>query len=89
MLNDGGTRDGRGNLIWKLRIPLKIKVFCWLVLKKRTPTVDILSKRGWTGDLACALCGVFDESVDHLFTQCVFTKFIMVFGLDDVQPEDL
>lgn len=45
--------------------------------------------KGWTENTACALCGVYDESVDHLFTQCVLIKFIMVSGLDDVQPEDL
>ncbi|OAY83301.1 putative ribonuclease H protein [Ananas comosus] len=74
MLNDRGTRDGRGSLIWRLRIPLKIKVFCWLVLKKRTLTAVNLSLTGWPGSTTCALCGVHEESVDHLFTQCVFTS---------------
>ncbi|XP_020102988.1 uncharacterized protein LOC109720350 [Ananas comosus] len=61
MLSDGGTRDGHTNLIWKLRIPLKVKVLCWLVLKKRLLTTDNFVKRGWTGDTACVLCRAYEE----------------------------
>nr|CAD1834921.1 unnamed protein product [Ananas comosus var. bracteatus] len=89
MLNDEGTRDVRGSLIWRFRIPLKIKVFCWLVLKKRTLTAVNLSKTGWTRSTACVLCRTSDESVDHLFTQCVFIKYIMVAGLEEVQSGEL
>ncbi|OAY68402.1 putative ribonuclease H protein, partial [Ananas comosus] len=45
-LSDGGTRDARAIKLWRLRIPLKMKVFCWLVLKKMLLTVDNLLKRG-------------------------------------------
>ncbi|XP_020112154.1 uncharacterized protein LOC109726772 [Ananas comosus] len=88
-LTDGGTRDPGLNLIWKLYIPLKVKVFCWLTLKKRLPTTDLLVKRGWVGNVHCVLCGADAESVDHLFTKCVFTKFIIVTGVDDIQARDL
>ncbi|OAY70654.1 hypothetical protein ACMD2_25377 [Ananas comosus] len=57
MLNNGGTRDYRTCDIWRLRIPLKVKVFCWLVLTKKIPTIDNLLKRGWTGNTSCVLCG--------------------------------
>lgn len=89
MLSDEGTRDGQANMIWRLRIPLKVKVFCWLVLKKRPLTADNLIKRGWTGDTACMMCRTYDESADYLFTQCVFIKYIMVLGLEDVQAGEL
>uniref|UniRef100_A0A6V7QSX2 Reverse transcriptase zinc-binding domain-containing protein n=1 Tax=Ananas comosus var. bracteatus TaxID=296719 RepID=A0A6V7QSX2_ANACO len=52
-------------------------------------TIDNLVKRGWTGDTVCVLCQVHDKSVDHLFTQCVFTKYIMLMGLEDVYAEEL
>ncbi|XP_020097024.1 uncharacterized protein LOC109716088 [Ananas comosus] len=45
-LSDGGTRDGHASKIWKLQIPLKVKVFCWLVLKKKPLTADNLVKKG-------------------------------------------
>ncbi|XP_020109325.1 uncharacterized protein LOC109724810 [Ananas comosus] len=88
-LTDGGTRDPGLNEIWGLHIPLKVKVFCWLALKKRLPTTDLLAKRGWVGNTVCVLCGVEDESVDHLFTRCVFTKFIIVMEVTGIQVTDL
>ncbi|OAY84833.1 hypothetical protein ACMD2_23389 [Ananas comosus] len=46
-LTDGGARDARCSKIWNLKVPLKVKVFSWLVLKKRVLTRDILCKRRW------------------------------------------
>nr|CAD1817778.1 unnamed protein product [Ananas comosus var. bracteatus] len=89
MLSDGGTRNARANDIWRLRIPLKVKVFYWLVLKKKILTMDNLVKRGWTGNTSCVLCGSEIETIDHLFTQCVFFRFLMVKSLEDVQSGDL
>nr|CAD1842723.1 unnamed protein product [Ananas comosus var. bracteatus] len=88
-LTDGGTRDLSLNMIWNLRIPLKVKVFCRLALKKRLPTTDLLVKRRWVGNVVCVLCGAEEESVDYLFTRCVFTKFIIVAGVNDIQASDL
>lgn len=88
-LSDGATRDRRSSKIWKLRVPLKVKVFCWLVLRKRLLTADNLVKRGWVGDTACVLCGTDEETMDHLFTQCVFTRFLILMGVEDVQNRDL
>lgn len=50
---------------------------------------DNLVKRGWTRDTDCVLCGVHIETMNHLFTQCVFIKFIMVIGEDGVQESQL
>nr|CAD1841608.1 unnamed protein product [Ananas comosus var. bracteatus] len=89
MLNNGGTRDYRTFDIWRLRIPLKVKVFCWLVLRKRLPTIDNLLKRGWTGNTSCVLCGSELETLDHLFTQCALVRFLMAMSLEDVQLGEL
>ncbi|OAY67736.1 putative ribonuclease H protein [Ananas comosus] len=88
-LTDGGVRDACVSKIWELKIPLKFKVFGWLVLKKRTLTRDILVKRGISNDPTCVLCGTHEETVDHLFCRCVFSKFIIVTGVDDIQAQDL
>lgn len=89
MLSDGGLRDEQASRVWSLRIYLKVKVFCWLVLKKRPLTADNFVKRGWTGNTACMLCRVHEETVDHLFTQYIFIKFIMVMGIEGVQTTEL
>nr|CAD1842234.1 unnamed protein product [Ananas comosus var. bracteatus] len=35
----------------------------------------------WTENTAYVLCGIEEESVGHLFAQCVFTRFLMVMTL--------
>lgn len=35
------------------------------------------------------LCRANEETADHLFTQCVFTKFVLVMGVEGVQSRDL
>ncbi|OAY69027.1 LINE-1 retrotransposable element ORF2 protein [Ananas comosus] len=85
MLNDGGLRDDRSK-IWSFRVPLKVKVFTWIVLKKRPLTADNLLKRGWTGNTVCVLCESEEETVDHLFAQCVFSRFLMVMSMENALP---
>lgn len=46
---------------------------------------DNLQKRGWSGDTACVLCGSKEATVDHLFSACVFAKFIFVMAVEGVQ----
>jgi hypothetical protein len=52
--------------IWRLKVPLKIRIFMWFLNKKVLLTKDNLSKRNWIGSKKCAFCTA-DESVEHLF----------------------
>ncbi len=88
VLSDGGLRDHCSNHLWSLRLPTKVHILVWLVLKKRLLTTDNLLKRGWTGNTLCVLCGVIPETVDHLFTKCVFTRFVMWKVSEDLGSED-
>lgn len=51
--------------LWKLKIPLKIMIFLWLLLKNSIFTKDNLIKRGCTGN---ELCHFYSgkETMDHL-----------------------
>jgi len=62
--------------LWQWKIPLKIKLFVWLLLEQKLLTWDNLVKRGFLGPSMCALCGVEGENAKHLFVDCVFTKDI-------------
>lgn len=64
-------------------------MFCWLVLKKKPLTTNNLVKGGRTGDTACVLCRIEEKTVDHLFIQCVFSKFILVMGVEDIQDKNM
>lgn len=60
--------------IWKLRAPLKTRVFLWLVLKNKILTWDILQRRNWQGPGRFPLFLESSESSNHIFVECHFTK---------------
>jgi hypothetical protein len=62
-------------LIWKLKLPLKIKVFMWYLYKGVILTKDNLARRQWQKDRKCCLCSS-NESIQHLLFDCHFAKFI-------------
>ncbi len=76
-LKDGGVVDRRWTQLWTIPTPLKVKIFVWLLIRKKVLTADNLSKRGWSGEGRCALCTNEDETVDHLFMVCPFTKALL------------
>lgn len=45
-VQDGGVAVKRYDRMWKMRSPLKVKIFVWLVLKNKVLTADNLLKRG-------------------------------------------
>lgn len=55
IVRDEGIHDTQLTHIWKLVIPV-VKIFLWLALRKRIPTIDNLLKRGWPGNTICVLC---------------------------------
>uniref|UniRef100_A0A8I6WF16 Reverse transcriptase zinc-binding domain-containing protein n=1 Tax=Hordeum vulgare subsp. vulgare TaxID=112509 RepID=A0A8I6WF16_HORVV len=52
--------------IWKVKVPLRIKVFMWFVHKKVILTKDNLAKRNWGGSTRCSFCDN-EENISHLF----------------------
>ena len=61
--------------LWKLKIPLKIKIFLWFLCRKELLTKDNLIKRNWTGCKKCVFCHQ-EESVEHLFISCPLARDI-------------
>lgn len=62
--------------LWRFKIPLKIKIFLWLLLRGRILTKDNLFKRGWKkGDAKCQFCDQL-ESIQHLFFDCPLARLI-------------
>ena len=61
-------------IIWKLKLPLKIKIFMWYLIKGVTLTKDNLARRRWKGSLKC--CCNLNEIIQHLFFDCQNTKFL-------------
>ena len=61
--------------VWKVKVPLKIKVFMWFVHKQVILTKDNLAKRNWTGPTRCSFCDR-DETIKHLFLDCPLAKVL-------------
>jgi hypothetical protein len=61
--------------LWKIKIPLKIKIFLWLLYRETILTKDNLVKRNWHGNEMCSFCNNY-ETIQHLFFNCELAKFI-------------
>jgi hypothetical protein len=70
--NDSGPYH---KMIWKGKIPAKIKNFLWLVTNNAILTKDNLIKRKWTGSPICHFCDE-EENISHLFFQCSMAKAV-------------
>ena len=72
LINDG--QPFHHKYIWKMKVPLKIKILMWYLDRKVIPTKDNLKKRDWQGCTKCCFCDV--ESIPHLFLQCPLSKLL-------------
>jgi hypothetical protein len=60
--------------IWKAEIPLKIKIFMWLLNKNAILTKDNMIKKIWHGDQHCKFCDK-DENIIHVFFDCTLARY--------------
>jgi hypothetical protein len=60
---------------WKIKVPLRIKIFMWFVHKGVILTKDNLTKRNWVGNSRCCFCD-HNESIKHLFLECPLAKLL-------------
>jgi hypothetical protein len=56
-------------VIWKIYVPLKIRIFLWQLSLKRLPSSDNIKKRHGSTNGNCTLCGEYEDT-NHIFFQC-------------------
>ena len=61
--------------LWKLKIPLKVKVFIWLLHRGVILTKDNLAKRNWNGSKQCCYCSA-EKTIAHLFFDCHLARLV-------------
>jgi hypothetical protein len=61
--------------LWKAKIPLKIKIWLWLIWHNAIATKDNMKKRKWVGSFTCQFCPN-DESITHLFFTCPMAAYM-------------
>jgi hypothetical protein len=83
LISNGQIRQDQ--IGWRLKLPLKIKIFSWYLRRGVILTKDNLAKRNWNGNKKCVFCSR-EETIQHLFFDCHVAKFIwrvvsLTFGL--------
>jgi len=79
-------------LIWKIKIPLKVSCFSWLVIRKACLTHERLQRRGIQICSRCYMCDKEAEINSHLFLHCktavnLWHMFLCILGVSWVMPE--
>lgn len=61
-------------LLYHWKAPLKFQLFGWLVLEDEILIGANLQNRGIFGHFHCVICSQGEDSVDHLFSSCLFLQ---------------
>ena len=67
----GYGQVGQFKELWKLRVPSKVAMFVWRLIKDKLPTRDNLKKkRVELQEYLYPFCRLVDKSASHLFFHC-------------------
>ncbi|WMV12818.1 hypothetical protein MTR67_006203 [Solanum verrucosum] len=78
-------------LIWKIKVPLKVACFTWLVIRRACLTHEVLQRRGIQICSKCYMCGQKTEVNGHLFLHCkiatdLWNMFVFILGVNWTMP---
>lgn len=76
MFFEGATTFPAAKPLWKAWAPLKVKFTMWLAMHERLWTAERRFRHGLQDSPVCALCDQEQETCDHLFHACGFTRQI-------------
>jgi hypothetical protein len=73
------------DILWKLNVPAKIKIFGWRALHGLIPGVGVLASRHIKVSPQCLICLQGCEDICHLLFKCKRAKSVWkALGLEDV-----
>ena len=75
--------------IWKMRIPNKIKNFCWRACTESLPTLANLHRRKVVNSPVCNNCGLNREIVLHALWECVQSQCCWARGFSSVKQTQM
>ena len=61
-------------VVWKARVPSKVKLFMWRAWNNYVPTIDNLQSRGLNPTSSCTHCGETSENLAHVLFKCSVAK---------------
>ena len=73
-LHNSYNIDKKWKKVWNKDGLPKINLFFWILAHCKTLTGENIRKRGMEGHLRCILCKESEESLEHLFIECKFSR---------------
>lgn len=74
LLNPGAVYTPMTEM-WEAKIPLKVKIFMWLLNKDRIQAAEQLKRKNWKGSDKCKMCGHL-EKPSHIMFECVVARWL-------------
>ncbi|XP_021851168.2 uncharacterized protein [Spinacia oleracea] len=65
-------------MVWNRLNDPKHRFICWLAVQSRLQTTEKLSKIGISQSANCLICGLDDETHQHLFFQCQYCRQVII-----------
>jgi len=75
------------NRLWSMKLPSKIKVFCWRLALNSIPTASMLKSGNLEKTSECKICGAEKDIWDHSLLYCTMPR--CVWALVDEDLTDL
>jgi len=72
------TGDIHMMTVWGCDIPLKVKIFIWMLAHDRIQSAVQLKKKKWSRSETCSTCDKIETS-DHIIFQCPIVVFLLSF----------
>ena len=61
-------------ILWRLKLPAKVKIFVWQACVNGLPTRDKVCSLGISSNFECPICGKDSENVHHALLHCDFAN---------------
>lgn len=75
MMHDRGERYPQNKVIWKLKVPHKVKIFIWILCRDSLLTQEALTIRGCVVPYGCHLCqNAGMETTQHMLIGCIYAQ---------------
>lgn len=76
LIESGSLIQGPWELIWKIKIPNRVKIFLWKICHEILPVKSFLAKRIPNISTRCPLCKFEEEDIIHLLWECSQSKLV-------------
>jgi len=72
--SDYGKKQEEWKQLWNMKMPPKIKIFCWHLALNSIPTASVLKSRNMVDTPQCKLYGANEDTWDHALLHCTVSR---------------